>query len=93
MIGYDRYRGHRYVGLHVVDRARHFGGAPDPPDQVVAAPKKSDKEIEEEARQARLQRQRARGRRATVLTGNTPSSPTYTGGGSAGSPGSAQTIG
>lgn len=95
MIGYDKYgrRGQHHVrAAFGVDRARHFGGGPDPPDQVQQPVKKSDAEVQEEARQERLARQRSRGRRGTVLTGGTDSAP-QSGAGSAGNPGTGKTIG
>ena len=66
---------------------------PEPPNipQTTAAPRKTDAQVQEEARQARLDAQRKRGRRRTMLTKDEVGEPTSAA--SAGAPGSATTIG
>jgi hypothetical protein len=86
-------RGHRYAGARFDrDWSRHFGGSPKSPPPTTAAPRKTDAEIEEEARQARLASQRRRGRGRTVLTsGDEPKGPVTAG--SIGTPGARVTLG
>ena len=73
--------------------ARYFSG-PEPKNlpPTGAAPRKTDADIQEEQRQARLGRERKRGRRATYLTNdNNPLGATTSG--SLTDPGSGSTIG
>lgn len=68
--------------------------SPDPPNPpaVTKAPEKTDAQIQAEAAQARLDAQRRKGRRSTVLTSGSEA-PASTSAGSLSAPGASKTLG